>query len=144
MSRPLFVIGLLALSVLGSISAHAQVRDVPACQQGVGVPTLPRLQGYVRDSESKAIAGVRLELVRLKADGTADGTVQTETTDAKGHFRFKRHKDEIYAVRIGLEGRQLEDLKLRQGSSAMLPGGGLMNFVLVVDKSNCVGISLTK
>jgi hypothetical protein len=70
--------------------------------------------------------------------------LQTETTDPKGHFRFKRYKDEIYAVRVMVGDRKFEELKLRQGSTAMLPGGGLMNFVLLVEQTPCIGLSLTR
>lgn len=143
MTRLLWFALLLAGAVFSS-PAPAQVREVPQCQVGVGVPTLPRLQGYVQDLQEKPIVGARLELVRLRPDGTEERVLQTETTDAKGRFRFKRHRDEIYAVRVTVGDKKFEELKLRQGSTAMLPGGGLMNFVLLVEETPCIGLSLTR
>jgi hypothetical protein len=143
MIRSLWIALLLAGSVSSS-SALAQVRDVPQCQVGLGVPTLPRLQGFVQDADEKGIAGARLDLVKLRPDGSEERVLQTETTDPKGHFRFKRYKDEIYAVRVTVGDRKFEELKLRQGSTAMLPGGGLMNFVLLVEQTPCIGLSLTR
>lgn len=134
----------LSVAAMFPLAGSAQVRDVPKCQVGLGVPTLPRIQGFVRDSDEKAIAGARLDLIKLRPDGTEERVLQSETTDAKGHFRFKRHKDEIYGVRVSAGDRKFEELKLRQGSTAMLPGGGLMNFVLLVESSPCIRISLTR
>ncbi|MCU0226533.1 MAG: carboxypeptidase-like regulatory domain-containing protein [Bryobacterales bacterium] len=117
---------------------------VGQCQQAVGTPTLPRLQGYVKQADGDFLPGVKLEMVRLNPDGSEAEIVDTRTTDAKGYFRFKRSKDQIYRVRIQLQDRKLEGLSLRQGGIGMRTGGGLMNFLLLVDKSPCVAIQLTK
>ncbi|MDZ7639757.1 MAG: hypothetical protein U5J83_16145 [Bryobacterales bacterium] len=143
MNRLLLLLAMFGASLF-PVAAVAQVRDVPSCQQGLGVPTLPRIQGYVQDAQENGMAGVRLELVKLNPDGSAGGILQTETTDEKGRFKFKRHKDQIYALRVSSGERKFEQLKLRQGSSAMMPGGGLMNFVLLVESSSCISLSLTR
>lgn len=83
-------------------------------------------------------------MVRLQPDGSEAEVVDTRTTDAKGYFRFKRSKDQVYRVRVQMADRKLESLSLRQGGIGMRTGGGLMNFLLLVDKSPCVAIQLTK
>ena len=114
------------------------------CQEGVGTPTLPRIQGYLKGAEEAPLAGVKVELVRLKPDGSEDGVVDTRTTDKEGRFRFKRAKNQDYHVRIHSSGPKRAPVRVRQGSVAMLPGGGLMNFVFFVDNTECIGISLTE
>ena len=139
MFRLPFLVSLLAVCLAGfSVPLCGQ------CQEGVGIPTLPRIQGYLQHLDETPIAGVKIEMLRINPDGTVAETVRTETTDKKGYFRFKRDKDQVYKFRIAMSGRKLEDVRLRQGSTAMFPGGGLMNFVLIVDDTPCVGISLTK
>ncbi len=114
------------------------------CQQAPGIPTLPRIQGYLQDIDGKPIVGAKLQMVRLKPDGTEAEVVDTRTTNDKGYFRFKRSKDEIYRVRLTVPNHQLEPLRIRQGGVAMRTGGGLMNFLFLVEKSSCVAIQLTK
>ena len=139
MLRSSFLVTLLAVCLAGfAPSLFGQ------CQEGVGIPTLPRLQGYLQKLDESPIAGAKVEMLRMNPDGTVAGTVRTETTDKKGHFRFKRDKDQVYKIRVTVGDRKLEEVKLRQGSTAMMPGGGLMNFVLIVDDTACIGISLTK
>ncbi len=117
---------------------------VGQCQQVVGTPTLPRIQGYLKHVDGDFIPGVKLEMVRLNVDGSEAEVVDTRTTDSKGYFRFKRSKDQVYRVRFQMPGKQLEPLALRQGGIGMRTGGGLMNFLLLVDKSPCVAIQMAK
>lgn len=114
------------------------------CRQDLGIPTLPRIQGFVRDMDEKVMPGVKLVMIRLNPDGSEAEIVDSRTTDAKGHFRFKRSKDQIYRVRMEVPGRELEPLSIRQGGIVMRAGGGLMNFLLLVDKSQCISIQLTR
>lgn len=121
--------------------SNAQLREVPRCQDGFGVPTLPRIQGYVRDSSENGVADVRLELLVLNSDGSVSASVQAVKTDSKGHFRFKRHKDRIYALRVGAD-RKFDDLKLQQVRQAMMGIAGPSNLVLILEKSPCISFSL--
>ncbi|MCW5964926.1 MAG: carboxypeptidase regulatory-like domain-containing protein [Bryobacterales bacterium] len=114
------------------------------CNQELGTPTLPRIQGYLQDSTGKPITGAKLEMVRLKPDGSEAEVVDSRTTDGKGYFRFKRSKDQIYRVRLLIPDRKLEALSIRQGGIGMRTGGGLMNFLFLVDKTPCVSIQLTR
>lgn len=114
------------------------------CRQELGTPTLPRIQGYVQHMDGKPISGAKLEMVRLNPDGTEGEVVDTRNTDGKGYFRFKRSRDQIYRVRLAIEDRKFEPLSIRQGGIGMRTGGGLMNFLFLVDKSPCISIQLTK
>jgi hypothetical protein len=114
------------------------------CQRDLGIPTLPRIQGYVQDTDQKPMPDVKLEMVRLNADGSPAEVVDTRTTDAKGYFRFKRSKDQIYRVDVHVPERDLEPLVIRQGGIAMRTGGGLMNFLFLVDNTSCIAIQLTR
>lgn len=132
MIRILFLIALAVPALFGQ------------CRQELGTPTLPRIQGYLQDSAGKPITGAKLEMVRLKPDGSEAEVVDSRTTDGKGYFRFKRSKDQIYRVRVLLPDRKLEALSIRQGGIGMRTGGGLMNFLFLVDKTPCVAIQLTR
>lgn len=114
------------------------------CQRDLGIPTLPRIQGYVQDADHEPLTDVKLEMVRVNADGTPAEVVDTRTTDSKGYFRFKRSKDQIYRVNVLIPDRELEPLVIRQGGIAMRTGGGLMNFLFLVDDSSCIAIQLTR
>lgn len=114
------------------------------CQQNIGIPTLPRIQGYVRDADHKPISGAKVEMIRLHPDGSEAEVVDTKTTNSKGYFRFKRSKDEVYRVRLHVPDRKLEPMSIRQGGIAMRTGGGMMNFLFQLDKSECVGIQPTR
>lgn len=114
------------------------------CQQNLGIPTLPRIQGYVHDADHKPLAGAKVEMIRLKPDGSEAEVVDSKTTDSKGHFRFKRSKDEVYRVRLHAPNRQLAPMSIRQGGIAMRAGGGMMNFLFQLDKTECVGIQPTR
>jgi|GEM_PF-2232543 len=114
------------------------------CQQDLGIPSLPRIQGYVRDADDKPLTGVKAEMVRLNPDGSEAEVVDTKTTDAKGYFRFKRSKDQTYRVRLHVPDRKLAPMTIRQGDVLMRAGGGLMNFQFNVDKTECVSIQPTK
>lgn len=114
------------------------------CQQDLGIPSLPRIQGYVRDAGDKPLTGVKVEMVRLNPDGSEAEVVDTKTTDAKGYFRFKRSKDQTYRVRLHVPDRKLAPMTIRQGDVLMRAGGGLMNFQFNVDKTECVSIQPTK
>ena len=115
------------------------------CQQILGSPTLPRIQGYIQETETKEpISGVKLEMVRLHPDGSEAEVVDTRTTNDKGYFRFKRSKDQVYRIRIHVPNRKLQPLSIRQGGIGMRTDGGLMNFLFLVDKSDCIAIQLAR
>lgn len=114
------------------------------CRQELGTPTLPRIQGYLQHIDGKPITGAKLDMVRLNPDGSEAEVVDSRSTDAKGYFRFKRSKDQIYRVRVSVPDRKLEALTIRQGGIGMRTGGGLMNFLFLVDKTACIAIQLTK
>ncbi len=114
------------------------------CQQNLGIPALPRIQGYVRDADHKPLPGAKVEMIRLHPDGSEAEVLETKTTDSKGYFRFKRSKDQIYRVRLHAPGRTLAPMSIRQGGIAMRAGGGMMNFLFQLDKTECVSIQPTK
>lgn len=142
MKRLLLLFAALGLGLISVTTSRAQLREVPRCQEGLGVPTLPRFQGNVRDASGSGVAGVRLELVTLHTDGSAGSVVQTVTSDSKGRFKFKRHKDQIYAMGVTSGERKFENLKLQQVSNAMMRSGGPMNLLLILEKSTCVSLAL--
>jgi hypothetical protein len=133
------MIRLLLLFCLLLPGLHAQ-----QCQRDVGIPTLPRIQGYIQDLDQNPISDVKLEMVRVNPDGSPAEIVETRTTDAKGYFRFKRSKDQIYRVNVHIPDRKIEPLVIRQGGVVMRTGGGLMNFLFLVDKTPCISIQLTR
>lgn len=114
------------------------------CQQEIGIPTLPRIQGYVRNVDKAPLAGAKVEMIRLNPDGSEAEVVDTKTTDAKGYFRFKRSKDQVYRVRLHVPDRTLEPMAIRQGGIAMRTGGGMMNFLFQLDKTSCIAIQPTR
>jgi len=114
------------------------------CQQNLGIPTLPRIQGYLRDVDHKPVTGAKVEMIRLNPDGSEAEVVDAKTTDSKGYFRFKRSKDQVYRVRLQVADRKLEPMSIRQGSVVMRTGGGMMNFLFQLDKTPCVGIQPTR
>lgn len=144
MKRLLLLFAILGVGLIPVAATRAQLREVPRCQQGMGVPTLPRIQGYVRDASGNGVAEVRLELLTLNTDGSIGSVIQTETTDRKGRFRFKRHKDRIYALRVTSGDSKFDDLKLQQVSNAMMSSSGPMNLVLILEKSPCITLSLAR
>ena len=144
MKRLRLLFAALSLGLIFVTASPAQLREVPRCQEGMGVPTLPRFQGYVRDTSQNGMAEVRLELLSLNTDGSIGSVLQSVTSDRKGKFKFKRHKDRIYALRVASGDRKFEDLKLRQVSNALMQDGGPMNLVLILDASPCVTLSLTR
>jgi len=134
----------LGLCLLAAAPSPAQLREVPRCQEGMGVPTLPRFQGYVRDASQSGLAGVRLELLTLNTDGSTGEVVQSVTSDSKGKFKFKRHKDRIYALRVASGEKKFDDLKLQQVSNALMQDGGPMSLLLILNAPPCVTLSLTR
>lgn len=143
MKRLLLLITAAVASLAFPATSGAQLREVPRCQEGVGVPTLPRIQGYVKDVSEKGMAGVRLELLTLNTDGSIGSAIQGVKTDSKGHFRFRRHKDNIYALRVAAD-RKFDDLKLQQVSHAMMGIAGPTNLVLILEKPPCISLSLAR
>ena len=144
MKRTLLLFVALSLGLIPVVVSRAQLREVPRCQEGVGVPTLPRFQGYVRDTSQNGVADVRLELLMLNSDGSVGSVVQSVTSDRKGKFKFKRHKDRIYALHVVSGERKFDDLKLQQVSNALMNDGSPRNLVLILGASPCVTLSLAR